>query len=199
MVSIFNGVGFMKVRVSESVAALLLSLASYTALDAQSVAYIDSQVIMAEAPGAQEAQAEFDRVRLNLQAEAERLGKEIEQLYTTYQQQESLLNASVRANRQEEIRTREASYQTRLEEMDTQLNNTRNTLLQPIIAEMTRVIEEIRAAGGHSIIFDAAGQSIVAADPALDITDVVLVRLRLESGSGAATPPAPTSTPASTP
>jgi len=195
MVSILNGVGFMKVRVSESVAALLLSLASYTALDAQSVAYIDSQVIMAEAPGAQEANVEFDRVIQNLRAEAERLSTELDQLISTYQQQEALLNASVRATRQDEIRTREARYQQRLEEMDTEASTTRNRLLQPIVAEMTAVIEAIRVAGGYSIIFDAAGQSIVAADPSLDITDVVLARLRMESGGGGATPPAPASTP----
>jgi Skp family chaperone for outer membrane proteins len=132
MVSILNGVGYMNVRVPELAAAALLSLGSYATVEAQSVAYIDSQVIMAEAPGAQEAQAEFDRFVETLRTEADRLGTELQQLITTYQQQESLLNASVRATRQEEIRARETRYQERLEQMDVDANNTRNRLLQPI-------------------------------------------------------------------
>jgi outer membrane protein len=198
MVFILNGAGFMKVRVPALVAAACLGLGSYSALEGQSVAYIDSQVIMAEAPGAQEAQAEFDRVRQSLTAERDRMADELDQLIATYQQQEALLNASVRATRQEEIRTRETRFQQRLEEMDVELNNTRNSLLQPIVEEMTKIIEAIRVDGGYSIIFDTAGQSIVAADPALDITDVVLARLRLEAGAESATP-APAPTPGSTP
>jgi outer membrane protein len=182
--------------------AALIGLGAHSTLDAQSVAYIDSQVILAEAPGAQEAQAEFTRFRQTLETEAERLGTELEQLISAYQQQESLLNPSVRATRQEEIRSREERYQTRLQEMDQELAATRNRLLEPIVNQMTQVIESIRAAAGYSIVFDTAGQSIVAADPALDITSVVLTRLRLDADGGAsATPPAsaPAATPGGTP
>lgn len=189
----------MNVRVPGFVAAVLMGVGAHSTLEAQSVAYIDSQVILAEAPGAQDAQAEFTRVRENLEAEAERLGNELEQLIATYQQQESLLNASVRASRQEEIRTREQQYQTRLQEMDEQLATTRNRLLEPIVNQMTEAIEAIRVTAGYSIIFDTAGQSIVAADPALDVTPVVLARLRLDADGGSSEAPAAPASPGSTP
>jgi Skp family chaperone for outer membrane proteins len=45
------------------------------------------------------------------------------------------------------------------------------------------VIEDIRADGGYSMIFDVAAQGIIAADPALDLTAEVVRRLQ----AGAAT------------
>ena len=48
---------------------------------------------------------------------------------------------------------------------------------------ITAVIEEIRAEGSYSMIFDVAAPGIISADPALDLTAEVVRRLQLSAGA----------------
>jgi len=159
-----------------------------TALEAQDaglrVAFIDSQAILVGAPGAQEAQAEFDRQMENFSREIEQMEAELEELINQYQAQQSTLVQSVREARESEIRQRDQRYQQRLDEMEYEAAMSRQRLIEPILAQMSEAIEQIRAEGNYAIIFDVQGQSIVAADPALDLTDQVLGRLQQTAGTG---------------
>ena len=158
-----------------------------TALEAQEgglrVAFIDSQAILLEAPGAREAQEEFDRQMENFTREIEQLETELEELISQYQQQQTTLVQSVREARESEIRQRDQRYQERLQEMETEAATSRQRLIEPILNQMTQAIEQIRAEGNYAIIFDVQGQSIVAADPALDLTAQVLGRPQQTAGS----------------
>jgi outer membrane protein len=169
-----------------AVGVLTLGLAS--SLEAQTaqgrIAFIDSQAILAEAPGAREAQEEFERQMENFSREIEQMETELESLITSYQQQQSTLVQSVREARESEIRQRDQRYQQRLEEMEIEAALSRQRLVEPILNRMSETIEQIRAEGSYAIIFDVQGQSIVAADPALDLTDEVLRRLQQTAESG---------------
>ena len=56
-------------------------------------------------------------------------------------------------------------------------------LVEPVMERINAVIEDIRADGGYSMIFDVAAQGIISADPDLDLTAEVVRRLQ----AGAAT------------
>jgi outer membrane protein len=163
------------------------------------IGYIDSRAILAEAPGAAEAQAEFDRQMQNYNAELEQLGADLDSMVTAYQQQQSTLLPNVRQARENEIRQTELRYQQRVQQMEQESESNRAALIEPILTQMMEVIEQIRVEGSYSVIMDAAGQSIIAADPALDLTQEVLRRLQQTAGTGSsapATPAAPPTTPA---
>ncbi|MEX1258429.1 MAG: OmpH family outer membrane protein [Gemmatimonadota bacterium] len=151
------------------------------------IGYIDSQAILAEAPGAQEAQAEFDRQMERLSTEAETMQTELDNLIAEYQQQQATLLANVRQAREQEIMQRQQRYQLRLEEMDQELAQSRQSLIEPILNDMSATIEEMRLEGAYAFIFDVQGQTIVAADPSLDLTQEVLRRLR-EKAAGSTQP-----------
>ncbi|NIQ59380.1 MAG: OmpH family outer membrane protein, partial [Gammaproteobacteria bacterium] len=57
-------------------------------------------------------------------------------------------------------------------------------LMQPIMAKIERVLEEIREEQGYIMIFDAASSGLIAADPTLDLTSEVLQRLQALASSG---------------
>jgi outer membrane protein len=170
------------------VLAGLLVLASAARADAQQalrIGYIDSQAILAEAPGAADAQAEFDRQMERLQAEATTMQEELDNLIADYQAQQATLVPNIRQARETEILQRQQRYEERITQMDQELAQSRQTLIEPILNEMSATIDEIRAEGGYAFIFDVQGQTIVAADPALDLTQEVLRRLREKAaGSG---------------
>jgi outer membrane protein len=159
------------------------------------IGYIDSRAILAEAPGAAEAQAEFDRQMQNYNMELEQLGADLDSMVTAYQQQQSTLLPNVRQARENEIRQTELRYQQRVAQMEQESESNRAALIEPILTEMMEVIEQIRTEGSYSMIMDAAGQSIIAADPTLDLTQEVLRRLGQTAGAGSTTPaPAATGT-----
>jgi outer membrane protein len=156
------------------------------ALEAQTlrIGYIDSQAILAEAPGAREAQADFDREMDRYRGELQRLGEELERLIQQYQQQQRNLTPEAREAREMEIQRRQIAYGARLEEIDAEASGRRQALVEPILQRMSQAIETIREEGNYALIFDTAARSIIAADPSLDLTDQVLARLRQMAEGG---------------
>jgi Skp family chaperone for outer membrane proteins len=49
---------------------------------------------------------------------------------------------------------------------------------------MSLVIEQVREEGSYALIFDTASRAIIAADPALDLTEEVLRRLQQIASGG---------------
>ncbi len=164
----------------------LLLLGAATTVEAQTprIGYIDSQAILAEAPGSREAQQAFDREMDRYRGEMQRLGEELDRLITAYQQQERNLTPEAREARQQEIRRKEMEYQGRIEEIDEEASRKRQELVEPILEQMSLVIEQIREEGSYALIFDTAARAIIAADPALDLTGEVLRRLQQTASGG---------------
>jgi outer membrane protein len=165
-------------------ALMVLVLAS--ASQAQTVVkigYIDSQQILNQDPGAQEAQEQFEADLARYRAEVDQIGQELQDLISRYEQQQSMLSEEARSNRQEEIRLKQTQYQQRISELEHQAGMRQAELVEPVMERINAVIEDIRADGGYSMIFDVAAQGIIAADPALDLTAEVVRRLQ----AGAAT------------
>jgi outer membrane protein len=147
------------------------------------IGYIDSQQILNEDPAAQQAQAQFETDLANYRAEVDQIGQELQGLIDRYDQQQSMLSEEAKSNRQEEIRLKQTEYQQRISELEQQAGARQAELVQPVMERINAVIEDIRADGGYSMIFDVAAQGIIAADPALDLTAEVVRRLQ----AGAAT------------
>ncbi|CAN5625439.1 OmpH family outer membrane protein [soil metagenome] len=164
----------------------ILLLGSVSMAEAQTprIGYIDSQAILAEAPGSREAQQAFDQEMDRYRGEMQRLGEELDRLVSAYQQQERNLTPEAREARQQEIRRKESEYQSRVEEIDEEASRKRQELVEPILERMSQVIETVRSEGSYALIFDTASRSIIAADPALDLTDEVLRRLQQMASNG---------------
>jgi outer membrane protein len=160
-------------------------LASATAVQAQStlkVGYINSAVLLEEAPGAKEASEQFDRDLQGFYAEIQTMSEELQQLIEQYDRQQMMLSAAAKTQREEEINVRRQAYQTRVEQLEEQAGKRQQELVQPITERVNEVIEQLRAEQSYSFIFDVAAGSIIAADPALDLTPEVLRRLRAQAG-----------------
>jgi outer membrane protein len=140
--------------------------------------YINSQRIMAEAPGTSEAQQAFEQDMQRFGAELERLEGELETLQENFERQQATLSATVRQERQQEISQRFIAYQQRRAELEQTAQSRQEELVGPIMRRISEVIEQIRTEGNYGMIFDASAGSIIAADPAMDLTDQVLQRLR---------------------
>ena len=167
-------------RINVGIGALLAIFMLFGAGDASAqmkFGYINSQRIMAEAPGTVAAQAEFENVMGEYRQELEQIETELGTMQDDFERQQATLTAAVRQQRQQEIQQQFMAYQQRRQELEQQAQQRQAELVQPIMAQIAEVIEEIRADGGYSMIFDAAAGSMITADPSLDLTDQVLERL----------------------
>lgn len=160
--------------------ALLLCCAA--SLDAQGarVAYVNSQQVLTEYGPAQEAQQQLQAAAQDADSELQLMGSGLEAAVAEYQQQEMSMTPEARQNRQQELANQQQAVQRRQQELELQLAQRQQELLQPINDRITAVIEEIRVEGNYAVILDAASGAIVAADPALDITQDVLTRLQAQ-------------------
>lgn len=172
-------------RILFTLSALTL-LPAAAAVDAQTlkVAYVNSQEILLSAPGAEAAQQQFDQEMAGYQAEISELETELTDLETELQQQQLTLSPEAKANREQQLQAKFQEYQQRTSQLQEMANERRAALIQPVMDNITAIIEQIREEGAYSLILDAAAGSIVSADPALDLTQEIINRLQAGTGDG---------------
>ena len=163
----------------------LAFLLAVGAAEAQSlkIGYINSQEILANAPGAEEAGQQFDDEMQGYQTEIQQLEDELTGLQQRLQQQQLTLSPEAKANREQQVQAKLAEYQQRTGQLQELANQRRAALIQPVMDDITAVIESIREEGAYSLILDLAAGSIISADPALDLTQMVIQRLQSNVGA----------------
>lgn len=161
----------------------LASLMAAGSVEAQTlkIGYINSAQILANAPGANEANEAFQTDLAGFEAEAQQLQDELVRMQQQLEQQSLTLSPEARRNREEQIRVKVGEAQQRMAELDQLTNQRRQELVQPVMDRIGEVIEQIREEGNYALILDVAAGSIISADPTLDLTDEVIRRLQAES------------------
>lgn len=157
-------------------AALLAASAAPAAAQAK-LGYVNSQKVLAAAPGTEEAQRTLETDMARYRTELDGLGKQIETMRTDLERQQSTLSATARQQRQQEIQQKMEAGQRRFAEVQQGMQRREAELMEPIMKRISDAVEAVRKDGSYAMIFDT-GSGIIAADPALDLTDRVLERLR---------------------
>ena len=139
--------------------------------------YIDSQAILAQAPGATEAQDQFERDMARYRAELDQIGEELQGMIQQFEQQQLTLSPQARETQTQSIQAKQEEYNQRAAELEGEAGRRQAELVQPIMDQVTAAIDEIRTEGGYAIIFDLSAQAIVSADPELNLTQQVIDRL----------------------
>lgn len=171
-------------RTSFALAALAFLL-SAGAVEAQTlkIAYINSQEILLNAPGAEGAQQAFDQEMAGYQNEITQLETELQNMESALQQQQLTLSPEARSAREQQLQAKFAEYQQRTTQLQEVANQRRAELIQPVMDNITAAIEAMREEGAYALILDAASGAIVSADPALDLTQDVIARLQSDAGA----------------
>lgn len=167
-----------------ALAGVLAIAAPATAQGAPKIGYINSQQILAQAPGTTEAQQAFETDMTRYRAQVDSLEAALETAQQDFQRQQSTLSESARRERQQELQQQFTEYQQRLGELEQLAQRRQQELVQPIMQRISGVIEQIREEQGFAMIFDAASGGVITADPSLDLTEQVLERLRAGAQAG---------------
>jgi len=168
-------------------AAPALGQAPGTSTTPLKLAFINSQLILANTPGRAEAESTFNKEMAGYQAQVQQLQATLDSSVADYNRASLVLSPSAKAQKEQQLRDLQTRTQSQINELQQRANQREQQLTAPIMARVNAVIAGIRAEYNYSIIFDAAanGGGIVQADPALDISQLVIQRLQ------AGGPPAP--------
>ena len=148
------------------------------------IGYIDSNEILANAPGAAEAQEQFDLEMQDSQAELQRMESDLQNRADELQRQALTLSPEARTAREQQLQSLQQQYNARFQELQLLAEQRRAELVQPIMDQITEVIEAVRVDLGYSLVLDASAGAIIAADPELDLTQAVIDRLQAMDSDG---------------
>ena|SRR5215213_1651568 len=174
-------------------APLALALLTVVSLPAQAqgvkVAYVQTSVLLEQAPGRADAEAQFEKETGTYRDQIKRMSDSLNAMVSSFEQRQASLAASAREAQAKNITAKQQEYQRRTQELEQKAQGRQNELVQPILDKIKAAIEEVRVEGGYAMIFNAdQGSPIVAVDKSLNVTDRVLTRLK---GTTAAAPAAP--------
>ncbi len=177
----------LRYKLSAVLAAAALAMLGYESIgqpqgSQTKLAYINSNDIIAQTPGASEAQATFDREMARWRNEVQVLSDSLQLLITTYEQQQVMLSPEARQERQQDILRKRVEYEQRVNDLQQVAQRRQQELVGPIYEKITTTLVQIRDEQQYTMIFDAAAGALIAADTALDITDLVIERLKLLGG-----------------
>jgi outer membrane protein len=159
---------------------LIIAAGSAAAQAGPKFGYVNSAKILADAPGRAEAEAQFNTEVKAYQAQLQRMSDSLKLLADNFDKEAPKLDSAARETRASSIRTKEADYQKRAQTLDQQMQTRQAELVRPLMEQLQKIIEQVRAEDNYAMIFDVGSQTsiIVAADKSLDITDKVMARLK---------------------
>jgi outer membrane protein len=145
------------------------------------IAYIRSQAVLESAPGRVEAEAALEKEYQALADSARRMEEAFNRQVQDFQKAAPAMTEKLRTTRDSALRARQAELQILQQSMQRGFQQRQGEMMQPITAQIRLALEDMRAAEGYAIIFDAdaaQGGAIVASDKNLDLTDRVIAKLR---------------------
>ena len=175
--------------------ALAASVVLVSTAHAQSakIAFVDGQRIFGSVPGRAEAEAQFNKEMDSVRSREKVMGDSMSALIASYSKAEATLSAADKTTQQQSIRDKQAAFQQQQQQLEQKAQERQNELVRPILDKIHRVIDDIRAEGGYTMVVDVspnAGGSVVSYDKNLDITDNVIRKLQSmpATTAGGATP-----------
>jgi outer membrane protein len=144
------------------------------------IAYLNSGQVLEGAPGRAEALAQFEKETQPMRTQMQRMSDSLQVIIGEYQKAASQLTPAQRSQREGAIGQRQQDYQQRAQQMQQAAQVRQEELMAPIMEQVNKVIQDVRAEDGYAFIFDSGAQVpfIVSADKNLDITSRVIDRLK---------------------
>ena len=168
----------------------------------QKLGYINSQLVLQQAPGRAALEAQLKTQMDGFQKRMEVMQDSMEALIGADQKEQATLTPAVRTQREEALNKKQTAFRQEAEALQQKAADARETISRPLMEMFNRVLNEVRAEDGYSFIFDVGSEAqvIVAADKNLDVTEKVIARMRTAAAAKpAATPTKPAAGPVGAP
>ena len=177
--------------------AILVPASTHAQGAAQKFAFVNTQQILQSAPGATEAQAQFQKEMEGMRTQVQLLSDSLAQMEQAFTKEAPAMSPTAREARLKTLTEKKEGFEARAAKLNEQAEQRQFDLMQPIMDNVRKVLDDLRLEGGYSFIFDVANSAfIVAADKNLDITERAVTKLRAMPKAAATPAAGPTTRPA---
>src|SRR5437868_14138376 len=118
------------------------------------IGYINSAVILQQAPGRAEAEAQFDREVGVYRQQIQRMDDSLKTMMAAFDRDAPKLDSTTREARRTTISQREAEYQSRARGVDSKMQSREAEMVKPIMQRVQKVIVAIRGEDNSAVIVD---------------------------------------------
>jgi outer membrane protein len=172
----------MKMNKLKTIISLMsLCLLMQISINAQKIAVIDINAVLSELPEYISAQQEIDKIAADWNQDIAREFDKVKSMYNKYQAEQVLLSDEVRAQREDEIKQKEAQVrelQKRKFGSEGELFLKRREIVNPIQEKVFAAIETYALDMGVDLILDKAGSAgVLFVGEEFDKTDLIKRRL----------------------
>ena len=142
-------------------------------------AFVNTDAILRQTPGFTAAESTWTAEVAAMRAELEQRQQRLDSALAAFNQSSIGMSPTARQQKQAELQQLNTEYQQRLNDAQARSEQRQQELMEPLQVRVQAVIDGLRAERNLGIIFDVAapGGGIVAGDPRLDLTSVVVTRL----------------------
>jgi outer membrane protein len=124
---------------------LLAGLVAVPTAHAQRIGYANQEALLANMPEMSDVQQTLQQEAREQQQQLQKERKELQRQMQQYQQQQSLLSDSARAQRQRELRRQQQQLQQSSQQRQQQLRKRERELMQPLLEDLQSAIETVSA------------------------------------------------------
>lgn len=150
---------------------------------AQKFGYVDTNYILNQMPGYQEAKSEIDKISSAWEKEIQEMYKELEAMEIALKAEEVLLTKEMKGDRLQDIALKWVDvkdYQKKVFGFEGLLFLKKKELIKPVQDDVFDAIEKVSKNHKLQIMFDKSGDLVmIYTDPIHDYTDYVLEELGL--------------------
>ena len=166
------------------------------------VAFVTMQAVLGSIPKYVQADSQLASEQNAYTLELQQGRARLDSLGQAYQDKATLLSATQKATEQKKLQNQGDSLQRRAQELQQKLQDDRTQLMTPMENKVQQILDGLRAEENCAMIFDVSSQTgIASADKSLDLTPLLMDRLRKSGDIPAATgnPATPAPPPATKP
>jgi outer membrane protein len=144
------------------------------------LAYVSTEVILRQTPGFAAAESTWNAEVATMRQELESLSQRLDSALSAFDQTSIGLSPTARQEKQNELQQLNRQYQQQTSDAQARAERRQRELMAPLQERIQAVVDGIRAERNLGLVFDlsAPGNNIMAAAPALDLTTLVVRRLR---------------------
>ena len=170
-------------------------LFSAVVMNAQKVGHTDGQVLLFSMPEITKVNADLEKISGDFTNTMNEMQKDYQSKATEFESNQATWPDAIKQSKYKAIMDLEKNMSDFEQTANTELEKSRNEMLQPLIDKIGKAIEDVAKENGYSYIIDAS-TGVLLYRGGDDVTDLIKVKLGIPLTPAT---PAPTPTPAPAP
>ncbi len=170
----------MRKLISVTVLILLLVSASPQLFAQTKFGHINTNELLRLMPGRDAAQAELEKYARELETLFVSMQNEFQTKYQDYLEKEGELSELIKQSRQRELSNLQERIMEFQESAQEDLVARENQLLNPIVEQARKAIEEVAKEHGYTYVFDLSTGAFIYAEPSDNIMPLVKAKLGID-------------------